>query len=64
MKKHEFSRMERDVLIGNEPKIPVILILKIMPDEVYDHRMRNSNKIAGRMDSVPAKNSSSFHCIT
>ena len=64
MKKHELSRMEKDVLIGNEPKIPVILNMKILPNEVYEHRMRKSNKFAGRKDSVPAKDSSSFHCLT
>ena len=40
MKKRGLSRIEKNVLIGNEPKIPVRLIIELLPDEVYEKRIR------------------------
>ena len=66
MKKHGLSRMGKDVLIGNEPKIPVRLIMEILPDEVYAQRMRKSNKChkrKGRRTSEKFKFLSRFNFI-
>ncbi|WP_316930776.1 IS4 family transposase [Sunxiuqinia dokdonensis] len=44
MKKYGLTRIEKDVCIGNEPKIPVRLIIDLLPDEVYQQRILKSNK--------------------
>ena len=66
MKKQGLSRIEKDVLIGNEPKIPVRLIMELLPDEVYEQRIRKSmksHKRKGRQTSEKFKFLSRFNCI-
>lgn len=45
MKKAGIDRMEKDVLIGKKEKLPVRLIIEIMPDDVFEKRIRKINKI-------------------
>lgn len=44
MKKHQLSRIEKDVFIGNTPKIPVRMIIDLLPDAVYEERIRKTNR--------------------
>jgi hypothetical protein len=45
MKRHKLSRVYKDVFIGTEAKIPVRLAIELMPDAVYEQRMRKTCKI-------------------
>lgn len=45
MKRHELSKVYKDVFIGTEAKIPVRLVIELMPDAVYEQRMRKTCKI-------------------
>jgi hypothetical protein len=45
MKRHQLSRVFKDVLIGTEAKIPVRLVIELMPDAVYEQRMRKTCKL-------------------
>jgi len=66
MKKHQLPRIEKDVFIGNEPKIPVRLIMELLPDEIYEQRIRKSNadhKRKGRNTSEKFKFLSRFNFI-
>ena len=66
MKKQQLSRIEKDVFIGNEPKIPVRLIMELLPDEIYEQRIRKSNvdhKRKGRNTSDKFKFLSRFNFI-
>jgi hypothetical protein len=45
MKRHKLSRVYKDVFIGTEAKIPVRLAIELMPDAVYERRMRKICKI-------------------
>ena len=45
MKSAGIRRMEKTVFIGLKEKLPVRLIIEIMPDEVYEKRIRKINKI-------------------
>jgi len=40
MKRGELSRIYKDVLIGSTAKIPVRLVIELMPDDVYEQRMK------------------------
>ena len=44
MKKYQLSRIEKDVFIGNTPKIPVRMIIDLLPDAVYEQRIRKTNR--------------------
>lgn len=44
MRKHQLSRIEKDVFIGNTPKIPVRMIIDLLPDNVYEERIRKTNR--------------------
>lgn len=44
MKKGKLSRIYKDVFIGSEEKIPVRLVIELIPDDVYEERMRKVNK--------------------
>jgi len=44
MKEGQLSRIYKDVFIGSEEKIPVRLVIELMPDDVYEERMRKVNK--------------------
>jgi hypothetical protein len=45
MKSNHLSCIYKDVLIGNEARIPVRLVIELMPDAVYEQRMRKTHKI-------------------
>jgi len=45
LKRHKLSRVYKDVFIGTEAKIPVRLVIELMPDAVYEQRMRKTLKI-------------------
>jgi len=45
MIKSGIARMEKDVFIGLKEKLPVRLIIEIMPDDVFEKRIRKINKI-------------------
>lgn len=40
MKQNEINRMEKQVFIGKENKLPVRLFIELMPDQVYEQRVR------------------------
>ncbi len=40
MKQKGITRMEKPVFIGKEDKLPVRLIIELMPDQVYEQRVR------------------------
>lgn len=44
MKRDKLSRTYKDVFIGSEEKIPVRLVIDLMPDDVYEQRMRKIHK--------------------
>jgi hypothetical protein len=44
MRKHRLSRIEKDVFIGNTPKIPVRVIIDLLPDNAYEERIRKTNR--------------------
>lgn len=39
------SRVYKDVFIGTEAMIPVRLVIELMPDDVYEQRMRKTQKL-------------------
>lgn len=45
MKRGKLSRIYKDVFIGSEEKIPVRLAIELMPDDVYEERMRKIKKL-------------------
>lgn len=45
MKRGKLSRTYKDVFIGSEEKIPVRLAIELMPDDVYEERMRKIKKL-------------------
>jgi len=45
MKRNNLSRVYKDVYIGNQVKMPVRLVIELMPDEVYEKRMRKIQKL-------------------
>lgn len=45
MKRHELSMVYKDVFIGTKAKIPVRLAIELMPDAVYEQRMRKTCKL-------------------
>jgi hypothetical protein len=44
MLKNNLIRLEKNVHIGKKTKLPVRLVLELMPDEVYSKRMQKMNK--------------------
>ena len=40
MKDNKLSRVYKDVLIGNKVKMPVRLVIELMPEQIYEQRMR------------------------
>ena len=40
MKKNGITRIEKQVLMGKEDKLPVRLIIELMPDQIYEQRVR------------------------
>ena len=45
MKRGKLSRIYKDVFIGSEEKIPVRLVIELMPDDIYEERMRKIHKL-------------------
>jgi len=44
MKRNNLSIIYKDAYIGNQVKMPVRLVIELMPDEVYEKRMRKIQK--------------------
>ena len=44
MKKNHIERFDKEVYIGKQDKLPVRLIIELMPDEVFNTRMQKINK--------------------
>lgn len=44
MKKYSLTRIEKNVFIGNEPKIPVRLLIDLLPEEIYQQRVRKADR--------------------
>jgi hypothetical protein len=44
MKKNHIERLDKEVYIGKEDKLPVRLVIELMPDEVFNIRMQKINK--------------------
>lgn len=44
MKKNKIERLEKEVYIGRDEKLPVRLVIELMPDEVFSTRMQKVNK--------------------
>jgi hypothetical protein len=44
MKKNHIERLEKEVYIGKDEKLPVRLIIELMPDEVFNLRMQKVNR--------------------
>lgn len=40
MKQHNIPRIEKQVLMGKEDKLPVRLVIELMPDQIYEQRVR------------------------
>ena len=49
MKKHKLQQLDKPVYIGSEARIPMRLIIDIVPDEVLAKRMQKLNKYNKRM---------------
>jgi hypothetical protein len=45
MKQNNLSMVCKDVLIGAEAKIPVRLVIELMPEAVYEQRMRKTKRL-------------------
>jgi hypothetical protein len=45
MKRCQLSRIYKDVFIGTKEKIPVRLVIELMPDDIYEQRMRKIHKL-------------------
>jgi hypothetical protein len=45
MKKNKLSRLDKPVLIGGKEKIPVRLSIELMPEVVYEQRIRKTVKV-------------------
>jgi hypothetical protein len=44
MERHQISQIRKDVFIGREAKLPVRLMIELMPEEVYEQRIRKTRK--------------------
>jgi len=44
MEKSKIKRLEKEVYIGKDEKLPVRLVIEVMPDEVFNTRMQKINK--------------------
>jgi hypothetical protein len=44
MKENKIERLEKEVYIGKYEKLPVRLVIEVMPDEVFNKRMQKINK--------------------
>lgn len=64
MRNQHLSRIEKNVFIGNTPKIPVRMIIDLLPDAVYEERIRKTNlshKSKGYTSSEKFKLNSRFN---
>ncbi len=44
MRKNHIDRLDKEVYIGKEEKLPVRLVIELMPDEIFNARMQKVNK--------------------
>jgi hypothetical protein len=44
MKENKIERIEKEVYIGKDEKLPVRLVIEVMPDDVFNKRMEKINK--------------------
>ena len=66
MKKSNISSMEKEVLIGKKEKLPVRLIINLVPEQVYEGRVRNikkENKKKGHQTSSNYLDRSRFNLL-
>jgi hypothetical protein len=64
MKRNHYDKLEKEVYIGKDAKLPVRLIIELMPDEVYNTRMQKVNKYnkkKGRQTSKDYSNRARFN---
>ena len=64
MKDGRIQRLEKQVFIGKEDKLPVRIIIELMPDEIINTRLRNKNsfnKKKGKQTSDNYKTRSCFN---
>ncbi len=64
MKRNHYDKLDKEVYIGKDAKLPVRLIIELMPDEVYNTRMQNVNKYnkkKGRQTSKDYSNRARFN---
>jgi len=55
MKKNHIDKLEKEVYIGKDEKLPVRLIIELMPDKVFNTRMQKVNKYNKRMGYQTSK---------
>lgn len=55
MQQHQLSRFEIAVLIGVKEKIPVRLVAQLIPEAVYEERMRKVRKLHQKKGYQPSK---------
>lgn len=53
--KHQLSRMELDVFIGAQEKIPLRLVIELLPEAVYEKRSRNNRKVEKKTGYQPSE---------
>ena len=56
MKKNHIDKLEKEVYIGKDEKLPVRLIIELMPDEVFNTRMLKINKYNKKKGYKTSKN--------
>ncbi len=61
MKKYGLNRIEKNVFIGTEPKIPVRLVIDLLPEEIYQQRVRKADK---KRKSQGCKSSEKFKLMS
>ena len=44
MQKHDIKQLDKQVLIGKDARLPMRLVIELMPDEIYAQRMKKVNK--------------------
>jgi hypothetical protein len=55
MKKNHIGKLDKEVFIGKDEKLPVRLIIELMPDEVFNTRMQKVNKYNKKKGSQTSK---------
>lgn len=55
LQEHQLSRIERDVFIGVKEKIPLRLVIELLPEAVYEKRSRNNRKVEKKKGYQPSE---------